>query len=265
MALTAVLSTMGVANYLDNWVDLLHRFMTMVEADVFLEGLMRNFEVVSDANGGRLFGALFGIGSAGLASVERLEHVVNELDQLDTDERALWLTPIEKSFADYSLLVNGPWALQERNNSFDATDAAIRYQRMADMTRNWGIRPLALQFFVARAVILDEYQNDKKGALAVLDEAVGALGEDLIITRARAKVHWRHDEHRTVLEILRGVADRIGADNPVERAFALREAAISAAKNDEWSLAEKWFYEAQSAATTCPRRGHECYGNWFGQ
>ena len=37
-------------------------------------------------------------------------------------------------------------------------------------------------------------------------------------------------------------------DNPVERAFALREAAISATKCDEWSQAEEWFRDAQSAA-----------------
>ena len=52
----------------------------------------------------------------------------------------------------------------------------------------------------------------------------------------------------TALEILRGIADQVGGDSPVERAFALREAAISAAKCDDWSQAEQWFLDAQSAA-----------------
>ena len=119
---------------------------------------------------------------------------------------------------------------------------------MAEKTENWGIRPLAAQCWVARAVMLDEYENDKEGALAVLGDAVAALGDDPIIAHARAKVYWRHDQHPMALEILRGIADQIGVDSPVERAFALREAAISAAKCDEWPQAEKWFLEAESAA-----------------
>ena len=97
--------------------------------------------------------------------------------------------------------------------------------------------------------MLDEYQNDREGAVAVLEEAVATLvGDDVILRRAVAKVHSRHGEHRKVLEIFRGIADQVGVDDPVERAFALREAAISAAQCGEWSQAEQWFLDAQSAA-----------------
>ena len=249
--LASVLSTIGIANYLDNWIDLLCRFYTVIESDESLQRLKVNFESSSDTDGMSLFGVLFSIGSAGLASVEQLELVINALDDLDANQRALWLTPVEKSVSDYSVLINGPWASQERDKAFDAADATARYHRMAQKTRHWGIRPLALQCFVARAVMLDEYQNDKEGALAALEEAAASLGDDPIIARARARVHLRHDEHGRALQILRGIADEIGVDNPVERAFALREAAISAAKNVEWSLAEKWFREAQNAAKLC--------------
>ena len=70
----------------------------------------------------------------------------------------------------------------------------------------------------------------------------------MILYHAMAKVHWRHGEYRTALGILRSIADQVGMDSPVERAFALRVAAISAAKCDEWSQAEKWFFDAKSAA-----------------
>ena len=194
------------------------------------------------------FAGLFSIGSANLTSVERLEHVINELDKLDASERTLWLTPIDRYSSDYSVFINGPWATQRHREAFDAVDATVRYQRMAAKTRSWGIRALSLQCSVAQAVMLDEYQNNREGALAVLEEAVTAHGDDVILYRAMAKVHWRHGEHRTALKILRGIADQVGIDSPVERAFALREAAISAAKCDEWSQAEKWFLDAQSAA-----------------
>ncbi|MPZ09237.1 MAG: hypothetical protein GEU89_03375 [Kiloniellaceae bacterium] len=249
MALMAILGTMGVANYLDGWINLLRRFRSMVEAEQFLSGLKANIESSPDGNRMEFYGALFGIGSAGLASVDRLEYIIDELDKLDASERPIWLTPIDKSFSDYSLSINGPWVSQERRGDLDASDAAVRYQRMAKKTGDWGIRPLTVQCWVARAVMHDEYLDDAKGALAILDDAKAVLGDDPILSRARAKVYWRHDQHEMALGILRGIADQLGHDNPIERAFALREAAISAAKCDEWPQAEKWFLEAHSAGS----------------
>ena len=248
MAVPTVLSTRGVANYLENWVALLLRFKAMVEADELLQGLVANVEDAVDVASSSFFGALFSIGGARLASVERLERVINALDKLDADERALLLTPIDSTLSDYDVFINDPWSAQRHSEAFDAADAAHRYRRMAEKTRSWGIRPLTLQCLVAQAVMLDEYQNNKEGALAVLEEAVATLGDDIILSRAIAKVHYHHDEHGTALEIVRSIADQVGGDSPVERVFALREAAISAAQCDEWSQAEQWFLDAQSAA-----------------
>ena len=248
MAVGTVLSTMGVANYLENWVALLLRFKTMIETDELLQGLVANVEDAVDAAGSNFFAALLSVGSARLASVQRLEYVINELDKLDASERTLWLKPIDKASSDYAVFINGPWAMQRHSEAFDAVDAAMRYQRIAKKTRGWGIRPLTLQCLVAQAVMLDEYQNNREGALAVLAEARAAYGDDIILSRAIAKVHYHHDEHGTALEIVRSIADQVGVDDPVERAFALREAAISAAQCDEWSQAEQWFLDAQSAA-----------------
>lgn len=248
MAVGAVLSTMGIANYLDDWVALLLRLKALIEADKSLQGIVANVESAFDTSGANFFGALFSIGSAHLASVDRLEHVINELDKLNASERGLLLTPIDSTLSDYAVFINGPWSAQRHSDAFDAADTARRYQRMAEMTQSWGIRPLTLQCLVAQAAMLDEYQNDKEGALAVLEEAAVTLGDDVILSRAIAKVHYRHDEHGTALEILHGIADQVGGDDPVERAFALREAAISAAKCDEWSQAEEWFLDARSAA-----------------
>jgi hypothetical protein len=247
LVLTTVLGTMGVANYLDNWIVLLSRFKRLIDSDQFLKSLKGDVESSPEGKGIEFFGALFGIGAAGLASVDRLEFIIDELDKLDAGERAIWLTPLDKSFSDYSLSIDGPWAAQERDGTLNATDAAIRYQRMAKKTGNWGIRPLSMQCWVARAVMRDEYLDDPEGALAVLDEAKATLGDDPVLSRARAKVYWRHDQHETALDILRGIADQLFQNSPIERAFALREAAISAAKCGEWLQAENWFLEAHGA------------------
>jgi len=83
-----------------------------------------------------------------------------------------------------------------------------------------------------------------------LDEAVMALSEDAGIARARAKIFWRHDKHDEALKILRNIADVVGRDSPIDCAFAMREAAISAAKTNDWAQAEAWFGEAETAAST---------------
>jgi hypothetical protein len=84
--------------------------------------------------------------------------------------------------------------------------------------------------------------------VAALDEAVAALSEDVVIARARARIFWRHDKHQEAVTILHSIADVVGCDSPVDRAFAMREAAISAAKTNDWAQAEAWFGEAEKAA-----------------
>jgi hypothetical protein len=145
-------------------------------------------------------------------------------------------------------LVNPPWTTEARRNELNPTDAAERCKRMAILAQSWKYRALAIQCYVARAVMFDEYINDEAGGLAALDEAVAAVGEVPVTGRARARVFWRYDKHQESVKILRAIADVVGQDSPIDRAFALREAAISAAKTEDWVQAEAWFGEAEKAA-----------------
>ena len=247
-----VLCTVGVANYLDDWPSLL-QLRSLVEADSFMQTLTSSFQ---NNSGLSLFGGLFNIGIANLGSVRRLESIINTLNDVDESERELWLTPIDTSHADFHDIISGPWAQQWRSDQerFDAADAAIRYERMAVTTRSWRTRSVSLQCSVAQAVMLDEYQNDKEGALRILQETIARVGDDPILGRALANVYFRNGDHRSALSIYRGMALQI-ASNLVERAFMLRKAAISAAKCGEWSQAQDWFLEAEAAATSV--EGHD--------
>ena len=248
LVLTVVLNTKGVANYLDNWIVLLSRFESMVEENSCLQSLLANDEVAREASGASLSAIFFSIGSAGLNSVSRLETIIDDVDKLDAATRKSWLRPIDKSLADYSLLVNSPWVAEQSRDDFGASGALLQFRRMSEKTGAWGIQPLCLQCWVAQAIMYDEFLDDPEGALAVLDEAVTVMGNDLMLSRAKAKVHWRRGDHHIALEILRGIADRVGRDVPVERVTALREAAISAAHCNDWAQSEEWFLEAQRAA-----------------
>ena len=112
----------------------------MVEGNSAFERLLANDEVAREASGASLSSILFSIGSADLNSVSRLEMIIDHLDSLDAADRKSWLRPIDKSLADYSLLINVPWVAEQSRDDFDASDALLRFRRMSEKTGAWGIR-----------------------------------------------------------------------------------------------------------------------------
>ena len=248
LAVLNVIATLGIANYIDNWVSILIRSIPLVEQNEVVRGICVETEGSYAEDNSKFFGQIFCIGSANLTSVERLENIIDQLDLIDVHRRNLLLTPIDEDSSDYSIFVNAPWAVEGDRESFDAVDAELRYARMAEKTLSWGIRALTVQCWIARSILLNEYLNDKENALSVLAEAVELLDQDQLLEKARAAVHWYQGEYKTALKIYHKIAEDIKEDNLVERSFALRKAAISAAECDEWLLAEKWFLDAQQAA-----------------
>jgi tetratricopeptide (TPR) repeat protein len=247
MSFATVLGTMGIVNYLDNWLDLLQQFQELTDADEFLSGLRHDFEEKSPAPL-KLFGLLFAVGSSGMSSVKLLESVIEQLNGVESVRRELYLSVISETMSDYSVFINSAWLSEHQRDSVNADDAAERYHRMAIRTAPWGMRSLTVQCWIARAIMVDEYIKDPNGALKVLDEAVEAIGDDLLLLRARAKVYYRAQDHERALPILRKIADQVGLDNHIERAFALREAAITASKSGDWAQAETWFLNSKVAA-----------------
>jgi hypothetical protein len=243
LALVSVLSTIGIASSVPQWVELLQRFQVSVDASPVLKQLKRSTTEGARAAGLTFHGMLFSVGIGQLKSVKRLEEIFIDLDQLSDADRSLWLES-----ADYSLLVNQSWAAEESGKELNAPDAAERYKRMALLAQKWGLRALAIQCHIARAVMFDEYMNDEKCARAALDESVTALREDVATSRARARIFWRHNKFHDAIGILRDIAHVISRDSPIDRAFALREGAISAANTDDWAQASAWFEEAEKAA-----------------
>ena len=249
MALIAVLSTIGIANHLDNWINLLLRCIEMVESNESLQYLIENVQGTNDTHDSKLFNGLFFVGSVNLASVDRLEYIINELDEMEMSSRTILLTPIDKMFSNYYDFINAPsWLNQQHSKDFDLAGAAICYQKIAKKTQSWGIPKISLQCWAAQAVLLDEYEDNKESALAVLEKAETVIGNDLILDRAKARIYWHHGEYRMVVNIFRNIANQVDEDNPFRRKSALREAAISAAKCGDWLQAEQWFLDAQNAA-----------------
>ena len=245
MALLSVLSTVGIASHIENWLAHVLRCIDRMHMNVHFRD---NLTTMERASGIPLYAGLFSIGVANLASVETLERIIDDLNDLDPDLRAQVLAPINPAFADYSDIIGSPWIAQHSTGKFDATDAATRYQRMTQKTLSWGNRALSVQCALAQSIILDEHLGDHDGALTVLRTAAKRIGPHPILGRGIANVHRRHGDETKALAVFRGIADTVGDDNPIERAFTLRMAAICATECRDWSQATKWFRDAQAVA-----------------
>ena len=249
LALLTVLTSTGIANRVTAWLSLLIRTYTLARTNKPLQELVINAETASAKHNIRFFSGLFYIGTCNLDSVSRLEYIIDELDKLESAERMLFLTRPEAGvLSGYGELIHGPWAAEQEEAEFDAMAAITRYQRITSMTHNWGILSLSARCWEAQAVLLDEYRNDAEKALSIIDDAESRIGKNAILSRARAKVYRHRGDHAASVNITSDLVDELGEDNPIERAFALRDAAISAAKSADWITAEKWFLEAQRCA-----------------
>ena len=238
--LGSLLSSLGIARHLSNWVSLLSRFRGFVQAGH--ESLFRHDPQIPPV------AALFSIGIAGLDSVTKLEAIFNELSRLDHDERREFLAPIHPSVRDYFLLVHHPWTAQSRRTDLNAAQAVDSYIKMADQADSWGVRTLGVQCRVAVAVILDEQIGDAARALQVLDEAESQYGREAILARALAKLHRRIGNRAEAFGYFRDAVSGMSIFGPLDAVYTVREAAMCAAECGDWDTARTWFLLAESVS-----------------
>ena len=127
-AAISVLCTLGIANHISDWLALLVKLKDIIEGGRLPPEITA---VVGEETGDtsvHLLSGLFTIGSGNLASVERLEHIVDQLDELESGCRSLFLTPMDESLSDYSLFINGPWNRERGDKKFEPRDAGERYR-----------------------------------------------------------------------------------------------------------------------------------------
>ncbi len=251
-SLAMILTTRGIANDLENWVDMLMRARRVADTNPMFKQFARDIERATNVKDGEFLRVLFALGTTNITSVARLESVLERLDEVPSGDRAMWLRPMDGALADYSVFVASPWVAEDNENRLNAADAASRYERMAARTRGWQIPGLSAQCAVAQAVLLDQFQGLKHEALAILDDADASCGGDVVVRRARAGLYYRHEEHERALELFRDVLPEVAAEDPIERTIVFREAAISAGHCGRWAEAENWFVEAQTSARHAP-------------
>lgn len=245
--LATVLTSPSVANRVTNWILLLLRAEKALKTNELLAGWANSVQTSPDLAGARFLTVLFAIGAVHINTVRRLESVIEELDELDKPRRDLLLAPRQEETSYYSLVIGGAGISEAQNDAFQPEDAIARYGRMADRTRRWNMPTLSAHCSAAQAGLLDQYGHLKDEALCVLDDARLVLGSQVPLLRARAGLHFAHREYKNALHSFREVMPELRGYHPFERAVVAREAAVSAARCEEWDEAERWFDEAKAA------------------
>lgn len=192
---------------------------------------------------------LFAVRATSHKSINELAELFSELDQLQANRRKMLLSSLSKFPSGNRLMIDSAWLGETRAGNMDGTAAAEKYRELAKIAERWGEKDIAVECECARSVMLDEYADDSKGALAALDEAEKKHPGKARLVRQRASVYYRRGDHSTALATIAKIADVIPKEDHVERAFALREAGISAAKTQDYSNASHFFCKACEAAS----------------
>ena len=240
LALISVLSNLGIARDLRNWVDLLSRFRRL-DLTHHEDTLSFDPEIPPVA-------VLFSTGIADLNSEKKLEDIFDALSGLDEDERRELLTPIDPSVEDYFFLIHHPWIARSRRPGFNAIEAVDSYMKMGAQAESWGQRILSVQCYVAVAMILDERLGDTAQAICVLEDAATRFGGEPMLVLALAKLNRRLGQGTEALGYFRDAVPRMPMLNSVHAVYTVREAAICAAECGEWDTAGRWFLQAHTAS-----------------
>lgn len=252
IALFKVLISTSLAGVLPNWFGALRRLDELTESSRELRLIVDNAESSAPQQNGRkvsLIGSLFILHATNAQTVNDQVQLFNALDLLDRPSRERYLGEASQMPSDYALLVNASWISEAKSESLDWSGAAASYAVMASQAGRWGYPQLALRCYVAQAIMLDDYGAQEQAALDVLARAEQETGADPVISRARAKIHFRHRRHEDALASFAEEAVGFAQGDPVERAYLCREMGISAAETGDWTSATVWFGRSREAAS----------------
>jgi tetratricopeptide (TPR) repeat protein len=177
-----------------------------------------------------------------------------QLNQLSTAQRSTLFADLVANPNDFRYVAEHAWFEEHKRNTLLWQPCAEAYSRMATLALAWGYPKLALHCHVARAIMLDEYARDSMAAERALQEAVALLGEDAVLSRARARILYRRKDYASALVLMRAAKNEAGQQtiakgDPIERAYMFREAGISAGELGDWADARNWFAAARDAAS----------------
>jgi tetratricopeptide (TPR) repeat protein len=189
--------------------------------------------------------------ASALKSIEELAELIEVLEQQPQPVRDRYLGAAARTNPSLHLIVAASWLTEAKRSGFDAKAAAATYHTLSQTKSAKDNPDLAVELLCAEAIMLDEYGDDKDGALEVLRVAQEAYPNNYRLNRQRQKVFYRHREYAEALAEFEKFQDRLPKELAVDRAFAMREAGRSAAEIGDLEKARTFFEQAWESARVC--------------
>lgn len=153
---------------------------------------------------------------------------------------------------EIDMLVAGAWLSEHKAGTIDSSVHSIVFAHLEEFAKSWNQNNLAVCCRKFRAIIIDEYGNDKDQALAVLNEGLSIYAEtNSELVRAKAKVLYRSADHQGSLELSKVLIEGNAPLSKTEKAFLGREAAISAENQGNFETARSYYLYGSNAAGNC--------------
>jgi tetratricopeptide (TPR) repeat protein len=194
---------------------------------------------------------MFIIRATALKSVEELVELIDALEEQPKSVRDRYLGASARTNQSLHFTVAASWRSDVKRPGFDARAVAATFHRLGQTKSARDNPSLAVELLCAEAIILDDYGDDKDGALEVLRIAQQDHPNDYRINRQRQKVFYRHSQHAEALAEFETFEDRLPKERVVDRAYALREAGRSAAETGDLQRARVFFEQAWESARVC--------------
>ncbi len=193
---------------------------------------------------------MFYIRATSLKSIDELSDLFSILNDMEQEHRKELLVSLNILSSGKRLLIDTPWLAESKRKIFNPVNAAGQYRQLAGIAEMWGDTDIAVECECARAVMLNEYADDPDGALVSIEQAEKRYSKNIRLSRERAKVYYNNGDYATSLVTIEKVIDAIPKDDHIEKAFACREAGISAAMIKDFTKASNFFGKASEAASS---------------
>ena len=231
-----------------NFIGILSELHHLLESDSFSDDVLAGMRAV-EKEGVTATGLMFINQVRQLTKVEDLRIVFDFLDAASSDLRSRLLATFSHDDFEVDMLVAGPWLREHDQGTIDAPVHSATFARLEEQSVSWGETDLAVCCRKYQAIILDEYGNDKDGALLVLDDGLSKFGQtNSELVREKAKVLYRSDDYKGSLELSKALIEGNAPLNEIEKAFLGRDAAISAEKQGDFKTARRYYLYGSDAA-----------------
>ena len=248
MALSTALVEREIPLAPNRWIHMLHALAALPRIGSQFTQPLNSKGLIPDFVGLTYEQTLFAWRASTLDGIDALADLVATLDSEAPQSRERYLIAIDNDSHSRDLIVSSAWLAEVRKPDFNSRAAVDQLADLFRIASSWSHVNLAVEIGCAQAVLLDEYAHDSGAALDVLAALQEKFPSNYRINRQRQRVYYRAGEHAQALAEFETFAADLEPAPPLERIWALRDAARSAAQTGDMTKALSFFERARNAS-----------------